>query len=82
MKKCIVALAAMALAIGGTINLTGCGGVADDPDAAKADAPSGDGPEIGSTEKDDEEDAKNLGYTGPDTETDGGKETPAPEKKD
>ena len=78
MKKYIVTLAAMALAIGGTIHLTGCGGPADDPDAAKADAPSGDGPEIGGTAKEDDEDAKAAGYEGdPGTGTD-----PAPEKKD
>ena len=38
MKKFIVTLAAMALAIGGTVNLTGCGGIDEDPDAAKNEA--------------------------------------------
>ena len=74
MKKCIVALAAMALAIGGTINLTGCGGIADDPDAAKNEAEQ----ESVGTEMDEKmkAEAKKQGFNaGPDA---GGG---APEKK-
>lgn len=33
MKKYIITLAAMALAIGGSINFAGCGGPAEDPNA-------------------------------------------------
>ncbi len=46
MKKYVITLAAMALAIGGSINFAGCGGEPDvDPDAVKGgDAtPTGDG---------------------------------------
>ena len=47
MKKYIITLAAMALAIGGSINFAGCGGGPDvDPDAVKGEDPAestGDG---------------------------------------
>ena len=33
MKKYVITLAAMALAIGGSINFAGCGGAAEDPNA-------------------------------------------------
>jgi len=85
MKKYIVTLAAMALAIGGTINLTGCSGTADDPDAAKHDAEGEAVPEGGENTADGgnlDEEAKKAGFTrDPGTGTD---ETPekAPEKKD
>ena len=45
MKKYVITLAAMALAIGGSINFAGCGGPADDPNALKGEEPqsTGDG---------------------------------------
>ncbi len=45
MKKYIITLAAMALAIGGSINFAGCSGPAEDPDAVKGEdpIPTGDG---------------------------------------
>ena len=45
MKKYVIPLAAMALAIGGSINFAGCGGPADDPNALKGEEPqsTGDG---------------------------------------
>ena len=47
MKKYVITLAAMALAIGGSINFAGCGGGPDvDPDAVKGEDPAestGDG---------------------------------------
>ena len=49
MKKYIVILAALALAIGGSINLTGCGGEPTGAPTAKPDpipAPGYTGPEI------------------------------------
>ncbi len=77
MKKYIVTLAAMALAIGGTVNLTGCsgcGGIDEDPDAAKNEAEQ----ESVGTEMDEKmkAEAKKQGFkAGPDA---GGG---APEKK-
>jgi len=46
MKKYVITLAAMALAIGGSINFAGCGGPAEDPAAVKGEEPAestGDG---------------------------------------
>ena len=45
MKKYIITLAAVALAIGGSINFAGCGGPAVDPTAVKGEEPqsTGDG---------------------------------------
>ena len=46
MKKYFITLAAMALAIGGSINFAGCGGPAEDPNAVKGEEPpesTGDG---------------------------------------
>ena len=45
MKKYVITLAAMALAIGGSINFAGCGGPAEDPAAVKGEepTPTGDG---------------------------------------
>ena len=45
MKKYVITLAAMALAIGGSINFAGCGGPPDDPNAVKGEEPqsTGDG---------------------------------------
>ena len=37
MKKYVITLAAMALAIGGSINFAGCGGPPDDPNALKGE---------------------------------------------
>ena len=61
MKKYIITLAAMALAIGGSINFAGCGGPAVDPAAVKGGDPVPTGDGDGMTEEQKAE-AKKMGF--------------------
>ena len=75
MKKYIITLAAMALAIGGSLNFAGCGEPAVDPAAVKGGDPVPTGDADGMTEEEKAE-AKKHGFDI------GNKESPeAPEKK-
>ncbi len=78
MKKYLITLAAMAVAIGGSINFVGCGGPAVDPEAVKGGdpAPTGDG----MTEEEKAE-AKKHGFDIGNKNTKEGSATPG-EKKD
>ena len=80
MKKYLDTLAAMALAIGGSINFAGCGEPAADPAAVKGEDPVPTGDADGMTEEQKAE-AKKMGFDVGNKNTKEGAATPG-EKKD
>ena len=78
MKKYLITLAAITLAIGGSINFVGCGGPAEDPVAVKGEEPQSTGD--GMTEEEKAE-AKKMGFDIGNKNTKEGSAAPT-EKKD